>query len=231
MKVNIRNGLIKSALFVCLVFTAQTNAQIIGSNLETTLLNEENKTISTPRLGAQFTINSPSQYKLGAVLDQDNYSAGAEYWSKGNWGLSGKIEENDLSLLGVPKESESARIDVNRKLLSSTKSNSYLAFGLGLQSVNVSDVIDAEGLRFSLLGKLALSENVLFYGNGGLFQSFDESVDDSQVSGYSFEAGLNYQVGSKFSLSAGLKVQDLEDEQLNRRSQTSSFLIGTHLAF
>lgn len=239
---NPQKGLQQLTICMCLFFAAQLQANVtsadstelstkLSAKLANILVNPKNGAISIPQLGAEITLKSPSQYKFEEGLDQKNYSAGAEFWSKTHWGLSGKIEENGLNLSTISQTTESTRIDLNRKLLSSHSSNSYLAMGVGWQSVNVNNVIDTEGLSFSLLGKLALANNILLYGNGGLFQGLDENANKNQVTGYQIEAGLNYKVGSKFSFSAGLKVLDLEDQQFNRRSQTSSFLIGTSLLF
>ena len=222
------------ALGLCLSLTllslSLAHAKTIGSNLETNLI-QKKSSVSEPSLGMKFSITSPTEFKFGKISDKDNFSASAEYWSQSKWGLSGKVQENEFTLPSLPVNSESARINLNRKVLGSATSNSYLAFGVGWQSVNLSDEFEVEGLSFSLLGKLALADNVSLYGTGDLFQGYEENVSNSEVTGYLLEAGLNYKVGAKFSFSAGLKLLDLEDQQFNRKSQSSSFLIGTHLSF
>ncbi len=225
-------------------YSTPANAQVIGASLEANVSegeSTENRSalIDPPRLlneataaRANFSLSDDLQFKPGKALDQNNYIAKAQIWSKGVWGLSGNIQENDLNVFGLPKESDSKRIDVNRKVLKSTSSDSFLALGLGWQSYTVENLIESDGLNLSLLGQYSFTDNFLFYGNGTVFQSFDTSYSDD-FSGYQLEAGLNYNVGSRLSFSAGVRVYDLEGQQnlQERRSFSSSVLIGTSLSF
>ena len=225
-------------------YSVPVHAQVIGASLEANVSGEQsskNKStlIDPPRLlndatnaRANFSLSDDLQFKPGEALDQNNYIAKAQIWSKGVWGFSGNIQENDIKLFGLPKESDSKRIDVNRKVLSSASSDSFLALGLGWQSYNVENLIQSDGLNLSLLGQYSFTDNFLFYGNGTVFQSFDTSYSDD-FSGYQLEAGLNYNVGSRLSFSAGVRVYDLEGQQglQERRSFSSSVLIGTSLSF
>ena len=172
------------------------------------------------------------QYKPGKSLDQNNYSAKAEFWSKGSWGVSGNIHQNKFNLFGLPKDSDSKRIDVNRKFIKSQNSDSYLAFGLGWQSLNINGTAESDGLNLSLLGKYSFNNNFKLYGNGTLFQALDSDIEDDVV-GIQLEAGVNYQIGSRLSFSAGIKISDLEPQLSSQqgRSFSSRFLIGTNLSF
>lgn len=227
-----------TALLAAIFYAPLGHAQVIGADLaaEVSNLGANTKAKRNSALFSSakttFSLSDELQFKPGAAIDQDNYTAKAEFWSKGVWGISGNVQQNDLKLFGLPKGSDSKRIDINRKVIKADSSDSYLAFGFGFQSVDIQNTIESEGLNLSLLGKYSFTDNFLFYGNGTLFQGFDDSYQ-GDVSGYQFEAGLNYSLGSRLSFSAGLKVSDLEGQQnfQESRSFSSSFLIGTSLAF
>jgi len=222
----------------CVFFFSTSNAQIIGADLSADVsIGGDSSQIKAKsslfsRSSTTFSLSDKLQYKPGKNLDQNNYSAKAEFWSKGSWGISGNIQQNTFNLFGLPKDSDSKRIDVNRKFIRSQNSDSYLAFGLGWQSLSVSGDIESDGLNVSLIGKYSITNHFKFYGNGTLFQGFDGSVEDD-VTGFQLEAGLNYALGSRLSFSAGFKISDLESRLSSQqdRSFSSSFLIGTSLSF
>ncbi len=238
MIANMQGKYLVIALLSTFSYAQVGHAQLIGadlaaevSSIDTSTKSNKNSTLLSSG-NANFSLSNQLQLRPGTAIDQDNYTAKAEYWSKGVWGISGNVQENDLNLFGLPKGSDSKRIDINRKVIKADNSDSYLAFGFGFQSVDIQDTIESEGLNLSLLGKYSFSDNFLLYGNGTLYQGFDDNFEND-VNGYQFEAGLNYNVGSKLSFSAGLKISDLEGQQnfQERRSFSSSFLIGTSLAF
>lgn len=213
------------------------NAQNLELNFETDLLINQTVTktnalgIPTNQPKAVITLSDKLQFKPGAKLNQDNYSAKAEIWTNNNWGLIGSIEVNGLEIIDSPKNSETKSIDLKRKLINSEKSNSFLALGLGWQDINLDEDIDAEGINISLLGKWSFSDNFQVYGKGAIFEGLNNDDSNYSVSGYRFETGVKYKVGKKLSFSAGVKVQDFEDQQTNTRNSSSSLLLGTHLSF
>jgi len=171
-------------------------SQTLGSSLQTNFLTEIDETKSSPK--TRITIADELQFKPGTQLDENNYSASAEYWNETSWGIAGSIEINDLQIINLPKNSSFRNFDVKKKLFSSQKETSYLALGLGWQDINYGDSIDAEGINFSLLGELSLTNNLLVYGKGSIFEGLNT---DYSVSGYRFETGVTYKTGKQFSFS------------------------------
>lgn len=221
-----------SAILV-LLFSAQVEAEVTGIVDDLYITETDSQSLSTPlksKLETELSSISLSSYGFSTNLDQDNYTASAEFWSKSEWGFSAKVEETSKKEESMFEKTELARINVNKKLLTSEESDSYLALGMGWQGFDVNKKTESEGLNFSLLGKLALKNNILIYGNGGLYQAFEEGTDSDQNKAYTLEAGVKYKVDSNLSVSAGLKVVDVDDLQLNKKEQ-SSFLIGTQLKF
>jgi len=234
----IRQKIVAMAL-LCLPLSL-ANAQVIGADLAADIsVNAGNsqknkKTAIFPLASTVFSISDELQFKPGRTTDQNNYIAKAEFWSKGAWGVSGNIQQNTSGLFGLPKDSGSKRFDINRKILRTQNSESFLAFGFGWQSLNLEGgAIESDGLNLSLLGKYAFTENFNFYGNGSLFQSLDNNEFQDDVVGIQVEAGVSYQLASRLSFTAGFKISDLEAQQNSRqdRSFSSSFLIGTSLSF
>jgi len=227
------HGIVLMTMF-SLILTSVAFAQNVDLELYKEESDTAKKTMNNLFSGGKAEINFSDElkFKPGKNIDQDNYEAKAAYWTEGVWGITGNIQENDIGLFGIPEDSEFARIDVNRKFLQADDSGSFMAVGLGLQSLNIQDEIDSEGINLSVLGEYAFSNKLLLFGNGTLFQGFNQSIDND-VFGYQVEAGLNYEVGSQLSFSAGIKVSDLENENIfaQQRSFSSSFLIGTSLAF
>lgn len=234
---------ILSVASICVVLCFSVSVvHAVGENLTVDIASsskntqKSKKSILFSSSSTVFSLSDDLQINPDRPIDQDNYSAKAEIWSKGAWGLSGNIQQNALNVFGLPEGSDSKRIDVNRKLFSAHNSDSYLAFGFGWQSFDIDNGLDSEGLNFSLLGKYSVTKNLGLYGNGTLFQSFDTSSQEN-IEGFQLEAGLNYQLGSRLSFTAGLKISDLESQlssQQNirqRRGFSSTFLIGTHLSF
>ena len=213
-------------------------AQIIGADLAADISvgdgPKNKKSTIFPLASTVFSLSDELQFKPGRTVDQNNYIAKAEFWSKGAWGVSGNIQQNDSNLFGLPKDSDSKRIDVNRKILQAQDSDSFLALGFGWQSFDIEQgLIESDGLNLSLLGKYSFTDNFNLYGNGSVFQSIDNNDFQDDVSGVQLEAGVNYQLGSRLSFSAGFKISDIEAQQTSRqnRSFSSSFLIGTSLSF
>jgi len=235
-----QNRILAVCLLIVLIVLTSNQAYALASNTadeekaeQSTFLNTQKTPSSLFHSSSVHVVLSPElEFKPGKSLNQDNYAAKAEYWTEGKWGVSSNIRENQVGLYGVPDNSDFKRIDVNRKFLQAKDSCSFLAWGLGLQSLNIEDQIDSEGLNLSLLGEYTIGNRFSLFGNGTLFQGFDNDFD-REVFGYQIEAGVNYQVGSNLSFSAGLKVSDLEQQQdfSGYRSFSSSFLIGTSLAF
>ena len=222
----------------CPLYFTSVNAQIIGADLaaDVSIGGDSSQKKAKSSLfslsSTTFSLSDELQYKPGKNLDQNNYSAKAEFWSQGAWGFSGNIQQNAFNLFGLPKDSDLKRIDVNRKFIKSQNSDSYLAFGLGWQSLNIDGGIESDGLNLSLLGKYAINNNFKLYGNGSLFQGLDNEVQDD-VAGFQLEAGLNYELSLRLSFSAGFKISDLESQLSSQQSSSfsSSFLIGTSLSF
>lgn len=215
--------------FFLLFFSAQAYAEVIPIVDDLHLKGSDKQSQSAPyslKTNTKSTSISISPYSLSSNLDQDNYTASAEVWSKNKWGLSAKIEEASKQEESILEKTELTRIDINKKLLTSKKSDSYLALGMGWQGFDINKKKEAEGVNFSLLGKLALKNNILFYGSGGLYKGSNSNEDKA----YSLEAGLKYKIDSNLSVSAGLKLFDVDNLNLNEKEQ-SSFLIGTQLKF
>ena len=212
-------------------------AQIVGADLAVDSANNQQKNKKSaifPLASTVFSLSDELQFKPGKTVDQNNFIAKAEFWSKGAWGISGNIQQNVGNLFGLPKDSDSKRIDVNRKILQAQNSDSFLALGFGWQSLDIDEgFIESNGLNLSLLGKYSFTNNFNFYGNGSVFQGLDNNDFQDDVSGVQLEAGVSYHLGSRLSFSAGLKVSDIEAQQASRqnRSFSSSFLIGTNLSF
>jgi len=158
-------------------------AQIIGAGLAADISvgsadgqQKNKKSTIFPLASTVFSLSEELQFKPGKTVDQNNYIAKAEFWSKGAWGVSGNIQQNADNLFGLPKDSDSKRIDVNRKILQAQNSDSFLALGFGWQSFDIDQgSIDSDGLNLSLLGKYSFTENFNLYGNGSLFQSIDNN--------------------------------------------------------
>ena len=161
-----------------------------------------------------------------------SFSSGGEYWTKNKWGISGNFSSNDESvLLGAPKNSELLNIDINRQLLRSKNKENYLAVGLGWQSVDVDDSVDADGVRLSLLGKYSLAKRIQFYGTSSWFPE-EIGSSDSSLSGYNLEAGLLYKPKSRLSLQAGFRFYDYRNGSSSVENTGSSiFTLGTKLSF
>jgi len=220
--------LIKQLSIVLLAISCSKAAfsQTLGSSLQTNFLTEVNEKRTPSK--TRITLADELQFKPGTQLDESNYSARAEYWNETSWGIAGSIEINDLQIINVPKNSSTRNFDVKKKLFSSEKQTSFLALGLGWQDINYGDSIDAEGINFSLLGELSLTNNLLVYGKGSIFEGLNT---DYSVSGYRFETGVTYKTGKQFSFSAGVRLDELDDQLSNSETVSSSFLLGTHLSF
>ena len=134
-------------------------------------------------------------------------------------------------LLGAPKNSELFNVDVNRQLFRSKNKKDYLAFGLGWQSIDVDNSIDADGLRLSLLGKYSLAKRLQVYGTSSWFPEYVGS-SDSSLSGYDLEAGLLFQPRKSLSLQAGFRFYDFGKGSSSLNDVGSSiFTLGTKLSF
>ena len=229
-----------AAIFLCVPINVSFG-QVLGENLNADLsisnqiVGQEDKTpVAFARSSTVFSLSDELQFKPGRAIDQNNFVAKAEFWSKGFWGVSGNIQQNTSNLFGLPKDSDSKRIDVNRKLLRSQSSDSFLALGVGWQTLNIDDgLIDSDGLNVSLLGRYALTENLNLYGNGSFFQEVDNDQAKDDLVGFQVEASLNYQLGSRLSFSAGFKISDLDGQENSAQigGFSSSLLIGTSLSF
>jgi len=206
--------LIKQLSIVLLAISCSKAAfsQTLGSSLQTNFLTEVNEKRTPSK--TRITLADELQFKPGTQLDESNYSARAEYWNETSWGIAGSIEINDLQIINVPKNSSTRNFDVKKKLFSSEKQTSFL--------------VDAEGINFSLLGELSLTNNLLVYGKGSIFEGLNT---DYSVSGYRFETGVTYKTGKQFSFSAGVRLDELDDQLSNSETVSSSFLLGTHLSF
>jgi len=215
---------------VCLMlFTNIAHAQSIGSSLQPDFLVDKKSIQSEINTTyGLISISNELQFKPGAKLDQDNYSAQAKLWSNKSWSLTGRIEVNDLKIIDTPKNSSNRRLALNKTLFTAGESNSYLALGLGWQDISLNNSIDSEGVNVSLLGKYAITNNFLVYGEGSLFESLQSEYT---VSGYQFETGIKYSANKRFSFSAGVKVLDFQNQNTSARNYSSSFLLGTHLSF
>jgi len=102
---------------------------------------------------------------------------------------------------------------------------------VGWKSFNLGSEIDVEGVNVSLLGRYSLANKLSIYGTGARFDSVNDSSSSRSVSGYRFETGVKYQATNRFSFSAGLRLQDMQDSANDVSNNSSSFLIGTHLSF
>ena len=226
-----------TAVVLLCVPVSASYAQVIGADLAVDSASNQQKNKKSaifPLASTVFSLSNELQFKPGKTVDQNNYVAKAEFWSKGAWGVSGNIQQNASNLIGLPKDSDSKRIDVNRKILQAQNSDSFLALGLGWQSFDIDEgSIESDGLNLSLLGKYSFTNNFNFYGNGSVFQGLDNNDFQDDVSGVQLEAGVSYQLGSRLSFSAGLKISDIEAQQASSQSRSfsSSFLIGTNLSF
>jgi len=209
---------------------SQTLTQGLGKSLETSFLFDAQQTKKPSKQSSisNISIADKLQFKPGTGIDEKNYSASAEFWNKASWGIAGSIEINDLKIINAPKNSSTRNLDVNKKLFSSEKQKSYLALGLGWKDVSYGDTIDAEGINLSLLGELSLTNNLLVYGKGSVFESINT---DYTVSGYRIETGVTYKSDQQFSFSAGVRLDELDNQFGDSEAISSSFLLGTHLSF
>ena len=167
-----------------------------------------------------------------STSSRSSFASGGEYWAKNKWGISGSFSSNDESLLlGSPKNSELFNVDVNRQLLRSENKKNYLAVGLGWQSVDVDNSLDADGLRLSLLGKYSLAKRIQVYGTSSWFPE-EIGISESALSGYNLEAGVLFKPKGSFSLQAGFRFYDFGKGTSSIDSDGSSiFTLGTKLSF
>ena len=123
-------------------------------------------------------------------------------------------------------------MDVKRRLLGS-KDKSNLELGLGWQELDIASQLDASGPKVSLNGRFNVLKSLQLYGSTSYFPELADSVQNSELKAFEFEAGLSYKPLPSVSLKAGYRVfsLDLEDPIIKDLGSSSGFLLGTDLSW
>jgi len=179
----------------------------------------------------QFT----GDFNIVSVYGEEDYNAflgKSEIWAD-KWGVSAEFNQNDqISVLGFPKDSSFFNLDIKRRFGSQDKSN--IELGVGWQELNIDSQLDASGPKLSLAGQYNLLKGFQVYGSTSYFPELeDQALTDTSLSAYEFEAGLLYKPLPSISVKAGYRVfnLDLEDPLLEDLGSTSGFLLGTDLSW
>ena len=170
-----------------------------------------------------------------AVFGDKNYDSflgKSEIWTN-DWGVSAKLLQNDQDdVFGLPVNSQYFNLDVKRRLLGS-KDKSNLELGLGWQELDIASKLDASGPKVSLNGRFNVLKSLQLYGSTSYFPELADSVQNSELKAFEFEAGLSYKPLPSVSLKAGYRVfsLDLEDPVIKDLGSSSGFLLGTDLSW
>lgn len=166
--------------------------------------------------------------------EYNSFLGKSEFWSD-KWGVSAKLLQNDDDdVFGMPENSQYFNLDVKRRLFGD-QNKSNLELGLGWQQLDINSQLDASGPKVSVSGRYSLfDDSFQVYGLTSYFPELvDDSVRDSDATGYEIEAGLLYKPLPSLSLKAGYRVfsLDLEDPVIEDLGSSSGFLLGTDLSW
>lgn len=164
--------------------------------------------------------------------EYESFLGKSEVWAD-KWGVSAKLLQNDQDdVFGLPQDSEFFNLDVKRRFGAKDKSNFEL--GLGWQELNIDSKLEASGPKVSLSGRYNVFSSFQVYGLTSYFPELTDDVgDESDATGFEFEAGLQYNPLPSLSLKAGYRVfsLDLEDPVIEELGSSSGFLLGTDLSW
>lgn len=160
----------------------------------------------------------------------DSFVGKSELWTN-NWGVSAKLLQNDnRDVFGLPSDSQYFNLDVKRRVLGS-KDKSNLELGLGWQKLDIASQLDASGPKVSLSGRFNVLKSLQLYGSTAYFPELADTIQNSELKAFEFEAGLSYQPLPRLSLKAGYRFfsLDLADPIIEELGSSSGFLLGTDL--
>lgn len=162
----------------------------------------------------------------------DSFLGQSELWTN-NWGISAKLLQNDSDdVFGLPADSQYFNLDVKRRILGS-QDKSNLELGLGWQELDIDSQLDASGPKVSLSGRFNVLDSLQLYGTTSYFPELEDSIQNSELTAFEFEAGLSYKPLPSLSFKAGYRVfsLDLEDPVIEDLGSSSGFLLGTDLSW
>lgn len=160
-------------------------------------------------------------------LDAGTVSLRGESWWDNKWGIQGGI---DLTDIDAPQFDDPKRVsfDIKRRLFSPTD-NTFLAAGLGWESLGLENGETSEGIRLSLEGRMGLAGVATLYGESVWMPKFDSVKGLDDISGLEFETGVVFNPFPFLSIRAGYRRFKLDYNLSGGSGNTTSqgLVIGT----
>ncbi|MEE9447483.1 MAG: hypothetical protein V3V09_05960 [Arenicellales bacterium] len=153
---------------------------------------------------------------------------GAGWWDK-KWGISAGANLSDIDTADF-EDPRRFNLDIKRRLISPTD-NTFIAAGLGWESLNLATGESSSGLRLSLEGRFGLAGIAAIYGESVWMPSLSAVDQREDLSGIEFETGVVFNPLPFVSVRAAYRHFKLDyrlsNEDGNGQSTAKGFLIGT----
>ncbi len=160
-------------------------------------------------------------------LDAGTTSAYAEGWWDKKWGIEGGIKLSDTSSEQF-QDQQRISLDLKRRLFSPTD-NTYIAAGVGLESIEFESGGSSTGVRLLLEGQVGLVGIISLYGQSTWLPVLGDANDFSDLSGTELETGIKFEPLPFITLKAGYRRFKLDYDFGGSAAESSSsgFIIGT----
>ncbi len=206
-------------------------ALLIVGGIATPALSDE------PGIDGSFNLawwsNNFSANALDASFDAGTVGAEAEVWWSQRWGLKGSLFKSDVLESNSKEGPDFLSVDLKRRLISPTK-NSFLAVGLGWESMDLGKGADTQGPRFLLQGSLGLTPVLAIYGHTAWLPVMGDSEQLNDPRGFEFEAGIALNPFPFLSLRAGYRQFNLDFKSLegaDEASKSKGVILGAGVEF